>query len=243
MFSCLFQLRSGIRRVGVAGLVVERIGKAGKIVEDKTFAERYTLFYGYPKKRVVTRARLIYIDPPLIRGKAVKAATMVLHQPVIVIVNAESRCITRDVVEKALSSIELGEQSILLLVPYTTKSLEDAYTRALDILKKFLPEASMLPPHPSYSLIIGLRKYLNVEAETLWSYEHLAVFASIISGNKRIKVGSTKCVDDVPAIFSGQALRYVRSLAKSIINLAVKKGTLSKSRAEEALKVIEEELH
>jgi hypothetical protein len=78
------------RSIGLAGLTTGGVGKAWKAIADKMFAESYILYYGFPQKKIITKTKVFYVDPPLIRGKAIKVATRLVRQSVIAIVNAGS---------------------------------------------------------------------------------------------------------------------------------------------------------
>jgi hypothetical protein len=224
------------RSIGLAGLTTGGVGKAWKAIADKMFAESYILYYGFPQKKIITKTKVFYVDPPLIRGKAIKVATRLLRQPVIAIVNAESSCIDKNLVESVVEDIEVGEYTIYMSIPYTSTELEKLYKEVTNIIYKHIPNIK-LPPHPSYSLIVGVKKYFEVEEETLWSYEHLAVLMSLLDGKAKVKVDNSNCKDVVQSIFSGMEKVFTRSLLKSVIKLAIKRKIIEKERG---LRVLEE---
>uniref|UniRef100_A0A7C4BC73 Uncharacterized protein n=1 Tax=Ignisphaera aggregans TaxID=334771 RepID=A0A7C4BC73_9CREN len=222
-------LRSGSRNAGIVGLTLGEVRKVRKVVTDKMFPERYIVFYGFPHKKIIVKSKVFYADPPLIRGKAMKTATKLVRQPVIAIINAESNCITRDLVEKVVDEIEAGEYSIYVSIPYTSTELEKWYKRFAKLILEVLPD-TVLPLYPSYSLVVGVRKYFDLEEETLWNFEHLAVFTASLDSKARVRIDDAGCKDQVQPVFSKMEELFAKSMLKGVIKLAVRKKAIEREQ-------------
>ncbi|MCS7367472.1 MAG: hypothetical protein NDF52_06295 [archaeon YNP-WB-062] len=231
-------LRHGNRNIGIAGLSLGEVRKAGRVIADKMFSERYVLFYGFPSKRIIMKTKVFYVDPPLIRGKAMKVAIKLIHQPIVVIINAESNCINKDLVEKSIDEIESGEYAIHMSIPYTSTKLEMLYRKATSILLNIFPNVN-LPNYPSYSLIVGVRKYFDLDEDTLWNYEHLVTFMALLDGKTKVRIDDSNCKDNVQPVFSGMEELFIKSMLKSIIRLAIRRNIIERNIGLELLKEIE----
>lgn len=224
-------LKSETPHVSLIGLTVGHIKKLKKLFGDSVFSERYIVFYGYPKYKIIEKAPTLYIDPPLIRGYAMRKALEIVRQPITVLVNADSRCVDRSIIKRAIEDIELGKYKMFLATPLTSKNFDRLYNNiVIPILKSVLGTQELA--FPSYSLIVGPRKYLDVSENTLWSYEHLAALDVLINDKSSIRIENNNCIDTVSDVFNGMEELFIKSLARSIIKVSTRYGIIEKGFGE-----------
>ncbi|MDK6029176.1 hypothetical protein QPL79_07350 [Ignisphaera sp. 4213-co] len=217
----LRSLKNETRHVALIGLTLGHIKKLKSLLKEDIFTEKYLIFYGVSISRVIWKIPIFYIDPPLIRGYAMKRSVSLVHEPVLVFVNADSKCIEKSLVKNAIEDIELGKYKMFLSIPFTSSNFEKSYNRVVaPILKDVLGINNV--NFPSYSLVIGLRKYFDLDEYTLWSYEHLALLNTLFIDKSSVRIEHSECVDTIPELFNGVEDIFIKSLAKSIVNLAIR---------------------
>lgn len=217
----LRSLKNETRHAALIGLTLGHIKKLKSLLKEDIFTEKYLIFYGVSISRVIWKIPIFYIDPPLIRGYAMKRSVSLVHEPVLVFVNADSKCIEKSLVKNAIEDIELGKYKMFLSIPFTSSNFEKSYNRVVaPILKDVLGINNV--NFPSYSLVIGLRKYFDLDEYTLWSYEHLALLNTLFIDKSSVRIEHSECADTIPELFNGVEDIFIKSLAKSIINLAIR---------------------
>ncbi len=217
----LRSLKNETRHAALIGLTLGHIKKLKSLLKEDIFTEKYLIFYGVSISRVIWKIPIFYIDPPLIRGYAMKRSVSLVHEPVLVFVNADSKCIEKSLVKNAIEDIELGKYKMFLSIPFTSSNFEKSYNRVVaPILKDVLGINNV--NFPSYSLVIGLRKYFDLDEYTLWSYEHLALLNTLFIDKSSVRIEHSECADTIPELFNGVEDIFIKSLAKSIVNLAIR---------------------
>ncbi|MEM0026886.1 MAG: hypothetical protein QXT53_02030 [Ignisphaera sp.] len=227
-------LKNETSNTSLIGLTVGHIKKLKKLFSDNIFSEKYLVFYGHPKSKIIEKVPTFYIDPPLIRGYAIRKAMEIVHQPITVLVNADSKCVDKSTIKRAIEDLELGKYKIFLSAPLSSKNFDRLYNGVvIPILKSVLGIHDLA--FPSYSIIIGLKKYLDVNENILWSYEHLAALNILINDKSSIRIENNNCIDTIPDIFNGMEDLFIKSLARSIIKVSVKYGAVEKDFGEKLI--------
>ncbi|MEM1609211.1 MAG: hypothetical protein QXG81_08075, partial [Ignisphaera sp.] len=144
-------LKSETPHISLIGLTVGHMKKLKKLFRDSIFSERYIVFYGYSKSKIIEKVPTFYIDPPLIRGYAMRKAMEIARQPLVVLVNADSRCVDRSTIKRVIEDIELGKYKMFLAAPLTSKGFDRLYNNiVIPILKSVLGTQELA--FPSYSI-------------------------------------------------------------------------------------------
>lgn len=181
--------------------------------------ESYVVFYGYPRPRIALPMSTYFLDPPYSRGKVFIVGAKLVQNPVILFINLDSTCIKEDLVMESVESIIDGVSQLYMSIPLTDSEFLEAYKASV---YRILEKLQLLQDlqYPSYTIVVGKRKFFLDTDYTPWSVEHL--IAVDLPGSS-IKIRNNKCTDQIPREVAGFGSRFIDILTKKLTaKLAVK---------------------
>lgn len=217
-----------------------RLSKNAKnIVLDKDlFYDVYTIVYGFPKERIYVALRTIYLDVPYARGYVYLYGATLTQTPITLFLNLDSKCIRRNIVEKAVELISEGSHSLYMAIPFTNNTLLSLYRdKIYKILKNLGIGLDLL--YPSYTLVVGKSRIFKDSPYTIWSTEILAsILIELILAKDRVKVEDMGCLDNVPLAMQGVERTYVERLGVDLINMLTNIKIIDEKQAREYLEMV-----
>lgn len=229
----------GVAKASVVGYTVDnRMSKKmfRLLCNRARFYESYIVVYGLPTRRIYTKLRTIYLDPPYARGYIFLYGSILVQTPVALYTNLNSRCLDLKTIEHSIDYVSDGSHSIVLVTPFTNDRLTSLYRdRVYRILKEFGIGLELL--YPSYSLVIGKNNIFRDSPYSLWGSEILAsLMIELLAGKEIVKVINTKCVDKIPSILNGLERLYIEKLVKDVIQMFTEKGLMNETKAQNYLR-------
>lgn len=218
-------------------------GKFSKHVKDivsdrDIFYDSYTMIYGFSRSRVYTELRTIYLDVPYGRGYVYLYGVALTQTPITLFLNLDSKCIKRNIVEKAIELISEGAHSLYLAIPFTNDAFSLLYRNRIYRLFKSLGIGLDLL-HPSYTLVVGKNRVFKDSPSTIWSTEILAaILIELAVGRNRVRVEDVGCVDGIPLATQGIESIYIERLAIDFINMLVSRKIIDEKQAKEYLEMV-----
>lgn len=215
---------------------VRNVKRIRKSIEDLiSVADTYIVYYGLRAFKQLMDIPIFHSEPPYCRGKAILSGANLVISPVIVVVNGDTLCFSIDSVNNAVTKVLSGETLLHLSKPQTNTDLTNVYRSFLQgILRELGIAQSIL--YPSYSIIVGLRKFLTTIPYSMWSIEQLA---AMNLREEALVVENNSCMDSTIDYIRGFEKAFVKDLAKKAIEMALQRNTISKNRAEEYLRRVE----
>ncbi|MEZ0393788.1 MAG: hypothetical protein ABWK00_01895 [Desulfurococcaceae archaeon] len=135
----------------------------------------------------------------------------------VVLLNADSSCLGRGMLQEAIEALEGGTE-LVLAAPLASPAMELAYSGVAAAL------GAPLPPHPSYSLVASTGILGKTCPPTIWSFEALEHVVARLRGARPLVLG--ECADEVPRELAGE--RFARAaasdLARAVRELARRLG-------------------
>ncbi|MCS7127989.1 MAG: hypothetical protein N3E36_01790 [Sulfolobales archaeon] len=207
-----------------------------KSIEDSiSVVDTYIVYYGLGAFKQLMDIPAFHSEPPYCRGKAILSGVNLVTSPVIVVINGDTSCFSIDSISNAVAKVLSGETLLHLSKPQTNTDFTNVYRSFLqDILGELGITQSML--YPSYSIIVGLRKFFTTTPYSMWSIEQLA---AINLREEALVVENNSCIDSTIDYVKGFEKTFVKDLARKAVEIALQRNTISRNRAEEYLKRIE----
>lgn len=207
-----------------------------KSIEDSiSVVDTYIVYYGLRAFKQLMDIPTFHSEPPYCRGKAILSGANLVISPVIVVVNGDTSCFSIDSINNAVAKVLSGEALLHLSKPQTNADFTDVYRSFLQgILRELGIAQSIL--YPSYSIIVGLRKFLTTIPYSIWSIEQLA---AMNLREEALVVENNSCIDSTIDYIKGFEKVFVKDLVKKAVEMALQRNTISKDKAEEYLRRIE----
>lgn len=215
-----------------------RVGKSisNLLLDNNLFYESYVVVYGISMRKIYTKTNTLYLGIPYLRGHIFSYGATISQTPITLFINADSRCLRRDLIEKVIESLTGGHYSLYIAIPFTTSSLTAIYRDNVYAILRDLGIGLELI-YPSYTLVVGKTRIFKDAPSSLWSSEILAsLLVELTSGKSSIKVDNTGCIDQVPQTIASLGDVYMGRLTIDIISMLLNKKVIDEAQAKKYLK-------
>jgi hypothetical protein len=175
--------------------------------------ESYVVFYGYSKPKSTLPLSTYFLEPPYNRGKIFVVGAKLVQNPVVLFLNLDSNCLKEDEIVDSVENIINGKSQLYFTSPFIDKEFLEAYKNLVYGILEKVGLGNIL--YPSYSVVVGRRKFFLTADHTAWSIEPL-----IAVGIPRefIEVKNDGCIDSIPKEFAGFGNILMDILAKKLIS-------------------------
>lgn len=215
---------------------VRNVKRIYESIEDSiSVVDAYIVYYGLGGFKQLMDIPTFHSEPPYCRGRAILSGANLVASPVIAVVNGDTSCFSIDSVSSAVTKVLSGETLLYLSKPQTNADFTNVYRSFLqDILGELGIVQNIL--YPSYSIIIGLRKFFTATPYSMWSVEQLA---AMNLREEALVVENNSCMDSTIDYVKGFEKAFVKDLAKKAVEIALQRNAISRNKAEEYLRRIE----
>lgn len=228
-------------RVSTVGYTMgARIGKAllNILQDDNLFYESYIMVYGFLPQKVYTKINTLYLGTPYSRGYIFSLGATLSQTPVTLFLNLDSKCLRRDIVEKAIETVVGGYNLLYIAIPFTGEDLTALYRDNIYIILKDLSLGSELL-YPSYTLVVGKTRIFKDASPSLWGSEVLAaLLTELTSGRISVKIDNTECMDRVPQALENLGEIYMGRLLRDIVSMLLSRKVIDENQSREYLKMM-----
>jgi len=174
------------------------VKRARKVIDairsELDVADAFVAYYGADYLKAALPVPVIYSERPLHRGYTLASTAKLASSPILVLVDAETKCLKAREVAEAVDSILSGESLVHMIAPNGSEKLFETYASFADKISGSLP-LMRTAKSPSYSIIVTLSRY--VRGYSFWFIEPHILLTASTRGYEKAAAFRNECVDRV----------------------------------------------